>query len=157
MKFVRWLGAFGRGNSLIDAGHWEIAQLDRQVAAEPLWRGKSLVRHAMIGLAIDHSASLFRSGWLYDAWTVIDKDGVLVSRPPAGTAKDARKDLRRFRDMDRFLACWARMRSPSHHAEAAFASPDYTAVVVKSCASDRAKQRAATLAKALNLPIKVIR
>ena len=157
MKFVRWLGAFGRGNSLLEAGNWEVAQIDRQVAAEPLWRGKSLIGHATIGLEIDHDASIFRSGWLSDAWTVINEDGVLVSNPPNGWAKDSRKDLRRFKDMDRFLATWSRIRSPTHHAEAAFASPVYVAVVVKSRASDRGKQRAATLAAALNLPIKVIR
>ena len=156
MKFVRWLGAFGKGSSLLDAGKWEIAQTDRQVAVEPLWRGTSLVRHAMIGLEIDHNASIFRSGWLSDAWTAVNEDGVLTSSPPNGWAKDSRKDLRRFKDMDRFLATWSRIRSPNHHAEAAFASPIYVSVVVKSCASDRGKQRAAKLAETLKLPLKVI-
>jgi hypothetical protein len=36
VKFVRWLGAFGRGESLTVAAAWEVSQVARQVAAEPL-------------------------------------------------------------------------------------------------------------------------
>lgn len=41
MKFVRWLGAFGSGSDLNEAADWEQSQIERQVAAEPLWRGRS--------------------------------------------------------------------------------------------------------------------
>jgi len=151
MKFVRWLGAFGSGSSLTDAADWELSQTDRQVAAEPLHRGRSLLDHAKIGLVIDHEASRFHSGWLTDAWTVTLDDGTLKAK-----FRPRDRQGRKFRDMDRFLAAWSAVKNPSRHGEVVFDSPAYRAVVVKSTATERGMRRAQRLAVRLNLPLEVL-
>ena len=148
MKFVRWLGAFGAGNSLHEAAAWETRQCERQVAAEPLVRGKSLLSHAKIGLGIAHPEATFARGWLEDAWTEPDKNGIL---------KASRERRHEFKDMNRFLAALSkRSRNNKHHAEAAFNCPAYDCVVVKHDATPRGMRRAKRLAKTLNLPLRVL-
>lgn len=147
--FVRWLGAFGKGTSLSDAAAWEHSQVERQVAAEPLWRGRSLIRHVRIGLEIDPRASIFASGWLQDAWTEPHADGTLRSNA------QRRGKLARYRNIDRFMAKWAATKARAH-AEAAFAAPVYVAVVVKNNATEHGMGRARRLCEQLNLPLKVI-
>lgn len=151
MKFVRWLGAFGSGSSLSEAAGWELSQTDRQVAVEPLHRGRSLLGHAKIGLVVDHAASRFHAGWLTDAWTVNRDDGTLRPR-----GKPRNRQGRKFMDMDRFLAAWSAVKNPSYHAEVVFDSPIYRAVVVKSTATERGVRRAQRLASRLNLPLEVL-
>lgn len=151
MKFVRWLGAFGSSSSLSEAVDWELSQIDRQVAVEPLHRGRSMLDHAKIGLVIDHEISRFHSGWLTDAWTVKRDDGTLR---PRGKPRD--RQGRKFRDMDRFLAAWSAVKNPSYHAEVVFDSPVYRAVAVKSTATERGVRRAKRLADRLNLPLEVL-
>jgi len=150
MKFVRWLGAFGSGSSLTEAATWETKQVERQVAAEPLHRGKSYISHAKIGLAIANPESTFARGWLYDAWTVIDGDGILKAKR-RGYGKQ-----RPYRDMNRFLSAYSRCVHTGHHAEAAFNAPLYDAVVVKLTASERGKRRAHRLAQQMGLPLQMI-
>jgi hypothetical protein len=147
VKFVRWLGAFGVGSSLTEAVSWELNQVERQVAVEPLWRGQSFIGHVTIGLAVDHSRSRFARGWLYDAYTVPHEDGSL---------RATRHRKAEFKNMDRFLAAWNKQR-PFHHGEVAFDSPVYRAVVVKSTASDRGFRRAKRLASKLGLPLKILK
>lgn len=150
MKFVRWLGAFGSGASLTEAAAWETKQCDRQVAAEPLYRGRSFIDHAKIGLAIANPESTFARGWTYDAWTRVDADGILKAhRMGYGKTKP-------YKNMDRFLSAYSRCAHEGHHAEAAFNAPLYDAVVVKSTASERGKRRANRLAQQLGLPLKMI-
>lgn len=151
MKFVRWLGAFGSGSSLSEAAGWELSQTDRQVAVEPLHRGRSLLDHAKIGLVVDHDASRFHCGWLCDAWTAVRDDGTLRAQ-----YRPRDRQGRKFRDMDRFLAAWSAVKSPSHHAEVVFDAPVYRAVVVKSTATERGVRRAKRLAARLNLPLEVL-
>lgn len=93
MKFVRWLGAFGSGSDLNEAADWEQSQIERQVAAEPLWRGRSFLGHAKIGLVVDHQASRFHAGWLVDAWTEKQDDGTLRPRyaPRSRQGKNSRR------------------------------------------------------------------
>lgn len=147
MKFVRWLGAFGAGNSLTEAASWETKQVSRQVAAEPLIKGKSHISHAKIGLSVAHPEATFARGWLYDAYTVIDdKSGLL---------KATRQKDSEFKSMDRFLAALNK-RGGVGHAEAAFNAPLYDAVVVKGDASLRGKRRAQRLAALLKLPVKTL-
>jgi hypothetical protein len=150
MKFVRWLGAFGQGTSLSDAATWELGQTERQVAAEPLWRGQSLIGHVKIGLVIDEDRSVFASGWLHDAWTVPDDQGILRH----GVSHRGQR-YKRFKDMDRFLVAWKK-RAPDHHGEAAFDATIYKAVVVKSTASEHGVGRAKRLAAELRLPLLVL-
>lgn len=151
MKFVRWLGAFGSGTSLSDAAGWELSQIERQVAAEPLHRGRSLLDHAKIGLAVDHDASRFHAGWLTDAYTIRQDNGTLR---PKYRPRD--RQGRKFSDMDRFLAAWSAVKNPSRHAEAIFDAPHYRAVVVKSTATERGVRRAKRIADRLNLPLEVL-
>lgn len=45
-KFVRWLGAYCSKSvsaDLVGAALWEVSQADREVACEPLLKGRSLV------------------------------------------------------------------------------------------------------------------
>ncbi len=133
----------------MEVASWECSQLDRQVAAEPLWHGRSLIRHVRIGLEIDASASIFMSGWLQDAWTEPHADGTLRSN------EQRRGKLARYRNMDRFLAKLSATK-PRTHAEAAFSAPFYKAVVVKNNATEHGMGRARRLADQLGLPLKVI-
>ena len=152
MKFIRWLGAFGKSSSLAEAASWERSQVERQVAVEPLWRGRSFILHAKIGLEVDWRQSRFVSGWLCDAWTETADDGTLRSNA------DKRGKLVRYRDRDRFLAIWSRQKLGGFygHAEAAFEEAHYSSVVVKKSASARGKRRAQRLAEQLGLPLKVM-
>ena len=152
MKFVRWLGAFGSGNSLHEAAEWETRQVDRQVAAEPLWHGRSFISHAKIGLSIAHPEATFARGWLADAYTEIADNGVIRAT--------RNRDVE-FKNMDKFLKKWNQGRLgdkgvPFGHAEASFNAPTYDAVVVKHDATERGKRRAKRLAEALNLPLRVL-
>ena len=147
MKFVRWLGAFGNGNSLKEAASWEMTQVSRQVAAEPLIKGKSHLNHAKIGLSVAHPEATFARGWLKDAYTVVDEK--------SGTLKATRERESEFKSMDRFLAALNK-RGGYGHAEAAFNAPVYDAVVVKGDASPRGKRRAQRLAALLKLPMKTL-
>jgi len=147
MKFVRWLGAFGTGNSLTEAATWEKTQVSRQVAAEPLIKGKSHLSHAKIGLSVAHPDATFARGWLNDAYTVIEEK--------TGLIKATRERNHEFKNMDRFLAALNK-RGGVGHAEAAFNTPVYDAVVVKGDASPRGKRRAQRLADFLKLPLKTI-
>lgn len=151
MKFVRWLGAFGSGSSLTEAADWELSQTDRQVAVEPLHRGRSLINHAKIGLVVNHDASRFHAGWLADAYTVKRDDGTL--RP---IYKPRNRQGKKFKGMDRFLAAWSAIKNPSHHGEVIFDSPVYRAVVVKSTATTHGVSRAKRLADMLKLPLEVL-
>lgn len=171
MKFVRWLGAFGQGSSLVESAVWEMSQTDRQVAAEPLIRGRSMIDHAKIGLAIANPEATFARGWLADAWTTIGEDGIirrlrtahalseLSPLHPTQRALDghpAPRKAQNFRNMDKFLAALNNSKGHTHHAEAAFNAPTYAAVVVKSTATAHGKRRAQRLADRLNLPVKII-
>jgi len=147
MKFIRWLGAFGNGNSLSEAARWEVSQTSRQVAAEPLIKGKSHISHAKIGLSVAHPEATFARGWLNDAFTVIDER--------SGMIKATREHKSEYKNMDRFLAALNK-RGGYGHGEAAFNSPIYDAVVVKGDASPRGKRRAQHLADLLKLPLKTI-
>lgn len=147
MKFVRWLGAFGAGNSLHEAAEWETKQVSRQVAAEPLIKGKSYIDHAKIGLSVAHPEATFARGWIYDAFTVIDEK--------SGMIRASRNRDNEYRNMDRFLAALNK-RGGTAHAEASFNAPLYDAVVVKGDASSRGKRRAQRLAESLKLPLKTL-
>lgn len=151
MKFVRWLGAFGRGSSLAEAVTFETKKVSRQVAAEPLFRGRSLIPHAKIGLVIDESRSVFVRGWICDAWTIPNDSGVL--RPRESPRKTGNVP---FRDKDRFLAAFQR-ETRTDHGEAVFDSVVYNAVVVKSTATAHGLARAEKLAITLGLPLKRLR
>ena len=147
MKFVRWLGAFGAGNSLQEAAEWETKQVSRQVAAEPLIKGKSYIHHAKMGLSVARPEATFARGWLNDAFTVIEEK--------SGLLKATRERDSEFKNMDRFLAALNK-RGGEGHAEATFNAPIYDAVVVKGNASPRGKRRAQRLADFLKLPLKTL-
>jgi hypothetical protein len=146
VKFVRWLGAFrSSGQTLESAVDWEISQRDRQVAAEPLRRGCSLIRHALIGLVMDHDRSVFVCGWEQDAWTE-HYDGVVK------TSKRRKAAGKRHKSADRLLAAVSKLQEGCH-AEAIFDYPRYIAVAVKKSAPARVKKVAATLASEKSLPL----
>ena len=151
MKFVRWLGAFREKGkyTLLESAQFEKGNKTRQVAVEPLLKGKSLITQAVIGLELDHESSQFVVGFLHDAWTEVDPDGTLRNTRNKG-----------FRDMNRFLAAHAKKKPFECHGEAVFDLPIYKAVVLDLSSRtdvDRLKKMASNLAKELNLPLKIIK
>ena len=152
MKFVRWLGAFRASASLSEAASWELSQVDRQVAVEPLHRGRSLIGHSKIGLVVDHESSLFVRAWLSDAWTEINAEGILYPK-----YSPRQRQGKAYRDLNRFSAAWSAVKKPNHWAESVFDSPIYSAVVVKSSATAHGRARAVRLADRLGLPLKELR
>lgn len=51
-RVIRWMGAYGKQNGLEQALMFELFKCNREVAAEPLFRGKSGVYHAAVGLEV---------------------------------------------------------------------------------------------------------
>lgn len=146
VKFVRWLGAFrSTGQTLESAIGWELSQRDRQVAAEPLRRGTSLIRHALIGLVVDASRSVFVCGWEQDAWTEQSNGLLKTSKRRAAVGK-------RYTDADRLSAAVSKLNGGCH-GEAIFDYPKYSAVAVKKSAPASIKTMAATLAAEHGLPL----
>lgn len=151
MKFVRWLGAFRKqGNhTLLESAIFEVANKSRQVAVEPLLKGKSLIFAAVIGLEVDHIKSQFVVGFLHDAWTEVCADGTLKNTRQRG-----------YKNLDKFLAANARKPTHSHHGEAVFDLPVYKAVVLDLSFrkdQERLRKMAGELANALDLPLKIIK
>ena len=148
MKFVRWLGAFGGSSSLYDAGLFEISNKKRQVAVEPLVRGRSLIRHARIDLAVDHEKSQFVHGFVHDAWTNVDSYvGILINTRE-----------KRIKSLDRLLAVISKKKLTGHHGEAVFDLPVFCGVVFDASNTPkkhkkRVRQMAADLANNLDLDL----
>jgi hypothetical protein len=140
-KFIRWLDAFGDTNNRMAFADycasldWELNQRDREVAVEPLWKGKSLIAWTKLGLEVDTSSSLFVRGWLKDAHSLIDNHGRLTKH-----RKRSNKHLKSFKCMDRFLAAWNKY-GPERRSwgllwgEATFDLPVYTRLVCKDRSS----------------------
>ena len=151
-KFVRWLGAFGetrRVHTLSESARWEVSNTSRQVAVEPLIKGKSLIRHVLIGLVIDHEQSQFVKGFINDAYTIIEKDGTL---------KNTR--FKAYRNIDRYLKA-VNQKNDFWHGEAVFDIPKYSAVVFDrtNCHSGRIapiQEKAKKLANELGLKLVII-
>lgn len=146
MKFVRWLGAFGKSESISEAATWELAQTERQVAAEPLHKGVSHLAHALIGLEIAHPEATFARGWLKDSYTVPNNNGI---------NRATRNRLGEFKNMDKFLK-FLNKNPLWGHAEASFNCPIYSSVVVKRHCSERVILKAKKLAEELNLPLRTL-
>jgi len=128
MKSVRWLGAFGKGSSLLKSLHYEVARdSNGEVAAELLRDGKSQIRHARVGLLVSQKAVIRRFDC--DVWS-----------RPVGT-KSVRLKANRTKAF-------------SEHAEC-FCRPEYTGVVVKNYAGMKKDIKKGILwfAKKNNLPV----
>ena len=154
---IRWLGAFGRNrNGLSEAVKAEIGGIGRQVAAEPIFFGESRLSsgssRALIGLRIDMDRSVFVAGWLGDAWTEKQQDGVLRA------ARAKMEDGRRFTNADRLWAAAKRLNRNgitgyTRHGEVVIDYPKYDAIVCVSGAEKAVKEKAAELAKEYGLPL----
>lgn len=112
-KFVRWMGAYcprSVSRELVSAVLWEVSQVDREVACEPLFRGRSLIlreqAHVHVGLIPCMDKTQFRVGYFGDALTKITDSGLLK----------ANRNKESVRDMDRFLAKWGKS-APTWHGE----------------------------------------
>lgn len=152
-QFVRWLGAYcshERKKEVSQSAHWETSQKEREVAVEPLFRGRSLVlreqRNVHVGLVPDMEKTNFCVGYFCDANTKIGHDGVLKAR---------RNTKNSIRDMDRFLSAWNK-RTPNHHGEAVMDFFRASAVAVRANAPAEALQLAQDLADSLGLPLVTI-
>lgn len=97
-KFVRWLGAFGKAQTIEQSIAYELAEISancaRQVAVEALVNNKSYIPHALIGLGVDEDNSQFIKGFLYDCWSNTTSLGYL---------KSSREDDAVFKNKDKFL------------------------------------------------------
>lgn len=130
MRFIRWMNAFRKSNEgIAESVQWEItvAWAVRQVAVEPLHRGRSLLRRrgATIGLVVDEQASTFVKGFYVDAYTEESGNGILYPQFAPNTRQGKGE-----KNMDRFLATWNKL-SPDGHGEVIFQDVHYKGVVVK--------------------------
>ena len=106
MIVIRWLGAFGKGESLHLALAWELSQAEREVAGEPIRRGqRSKISRPRVGLLIKSAA--VRRVFHCDTWSKPGQNGRLVK--------------------GRTMAEW------KGHSEA-FCLPHYAAIVVRNFA-----------------------
>lgn len=146
--FVRWLGAFGRCSDAASSAVWELTQTSREVSAEPLLFGRSLLlseqAHVFVGLVACETASEFRGGFFSDCWSSHDESGLLKS-----------ERARPVRDLHRFKAAWKKSR-PRHHGEALFDLFHARAVAVRANANDLHLQIARNIARKFDLPIVTI-
>ena len=148
VKFVRWLGAFGKQADVLTSARWELSQQDREVAVEPLWKGQTQL-HAGVGLVVDHVDSSFVKGYLHDAFTTVDENGRL-----RGTRLSQKGGKNGIRSIDRFLACF-NAQEAGWHGEAIFrAGWKASAVAWVECPRlPNAESNAVLVAQALGLPL----
>lgn len=145
--FVRWLNAYcGTSYEVPSSAVWELTQTAREVATEPLFFGRSLLLeeqgHVFVGLVCDEDKSIFRAGFLGDAYSVTERDGTL--RATSG--------LKPVRDLHRFKAGWQR-KQPERHGEAFFDLFTARAVAVRSDAKPQQVAQSKELASKLGLAI----
>ena len=143
--FVRWLGAYGPCEDVVNSAVWETTQTAREVAAEPLYRGRSLllaeIEAVNVGLVLCQYESVFRAGFFRDCWSSADAHGNLTnSRAKA------------VRDMHRFCAAWAKMR-PARHGEVFFDRLSVKAVALRKGACAKTARK---LSARLGVPIILI-
>jgi hypothetical protein len=153
---VRWLAAF-RGREPATVGAWLEVMLwecapTRDRAAEPLWRGRSVVGPRTSGLGLGYDPDAVRIVRSADCW----------SEPVQGDLT-GRLTLRRsvprraWRNWDAFARVWAR-RWPGYHAEAWLGqNAEPTCLVVGTWVSDRRVELARTLSRRLQLPVVRVR
>ena len=147
--FVRWLGAFGRCQDVSASAEWELTQNAREVAAEPLFRGRSLIlaenSRVFVGIVADEKESEFKRGFFSDCWSKTASDGTLAPK----------HKIRPIRDQDRFRRAWSKS-VPTHHGEAFFDHFTAKAVAVRKDASPQKINVARDLAKTLGLPLHLV-
>ena len=73
---IRWIGAFGKGESLFQSLSWEFTQ-EREVAAERVTGGKGTIEHAQIGLRVASEAVIRH--YEGDVWSKVSPDGRLYA------------------------------------------------------------------------------
>ena len=73
---IRWIGAFGKGESLFQSLSWELTQ-EREVAAERVTGGKGTIEHAQIGLRVASEAVVRH--YEGDVWSKVAPDGRLYA------------------------------------------------------------------------------
>ena len=124
---IRWVGAYGKAESLEEALAWELSQTTRlEVAACPMHRGSD-VPHCSVGLLIARKA--LRRKHSGDVWSEYTAEGTLM-----GTRKPRK----------------------SGHGEA-FVAPRYTGIVVRwGFLSEQAKKAVASQARLHKLPVLAI-
>ena len=121
---IRWLGAFRHKGSLSDSLKWELEQAETSaLAAEKLYRGRSEIRKARVGLLVKNAAVLRR--YYSDVWSKYNDKGKLVKTRHEGKAY-------------------------SQHAEC-WVSPSYVGIVVKGTISPRAMRACVKASKQYGL------
>ena len=125
MKVVRWLGAFGRGESIHAALLWELTQTERcELAAEPCLPNESGIR-SRVGLLVKRSAVVKRFNG--DCWSIVEGASLKKTRNP---------------------------RCSPWHREV-WVRPEYTAIVCKDwhTLSSQVRRTVAWFARAHRLPV----
>jgi hypothetical protein len=144
--FVRWLGAFRECLSPVTSALWEVSQEGAEVAAEPLFHGRSRLignNRAFVGLIACEETSVFRAGFLRDCYSQNTQDGRLYATD---------KTQKVFKDKNRFLSAWNK-KSPQHYGEVFFANFTAKAVAVDVNATARQLRIARDIAASLNLKL----
>lgn len=154
---VRWLAAYRRQLTGTRTAAWaETLGIGRERAAEPLWRGRSLLLAeqptARIGLGF--AAAAVRRAFWRDVWSEPSGDRLSAGATPGARVNAAAR--RGWRDWDRFARRWARHR-PSWHAEAWLADAAEPVAVCHRAGDAEAVRWAAELAVELGLPVIAIR
>lgn len=157
MRFVRWLGAFGKAPSLEEAVDFEV-QLStcngRQVATEALYKNASIINHALVGLGVDENKSTFIKGFLNDCYTIIKQDGILYP---------TREQNNSFKNKSLFLKALNNKNYKNNHTEVIFDNVEYSCLVIDITNAKQnnynenelkaLKNRVKTIAKTHNLAI----
>jgi hypothetical protein len=142
--FVRWLGAFRECLSPAASALWEVSQEGVEVAAEPLFHGRSRLignNKAFVGLVACEETSIFRAGFLRDCYSQNTQSGRLHATD---------KTQKVFKDKNRFLSVWSK-KAPRHHGEVFFAKFTAKAVAVDANATARQLRIAKDIAASLNI------
>jgi len=71
--YIRWLGAFRKSGNLHESLLWEMEHCHREVAAEWLQSGHSLISHARVGLLLSNRAMIRR--YRTDVWSEPTESG----------------------------------------------------------------------------------
>lgn len=121
---VRWLGAFRRNGSLLEAFHFEFNR-NSEVSAELLQSGESHILHAKVGLLIKNSALV--KAFNGDCYSEYTSEGTLVkNRNPKHTG--------------------------STHKEV-WANPEYSGIIVKESVSPKIYATLKEVSAQYNVPI----
>ena len=145
---VRWLGAFGKGQSVDMIASFE-SDPQRPVSAQCINRKSDLYSiYSRVGLLVDQSRTNLVVGYSKDVWSVYDcKNGGF--RPTRNNNPRLCKDIKKAKSWDELF----QITAPYGHNEIMISEPVYKAVVVQRNTSKNGISFAKAIAKRMGLPV----